>query len=259
MFIAELEHPDFKKFDLSSLRTGIMAGAPCPPPLMQRVMQDMHCSEILIGYGETEASPLTHLTTRDDSMERRTQTVGKNLPHQEVKIIDVETGATVPLGEIGEICFRGYHIMRGYYGQPEKTAETIDENGWLYSGDLGTMDTEGYVQITGRRKEMIIRGGENIYPREIEEFLFTHPKVAQVAVFGIPDEYYGEEIMAWIQLHAGATTTEDEIRDFCKDQIAHFKIPKHIWFVDEFPMTVTGKLQKFRMREIALEKLQKKS
>ena len=256
MFIAELEHPDFKEFDLSSLRTGIMAGAPCPPSLMQQVMQDMHCTEILIGYGETEASPLTHLTTRDDDMERRTQTVGKNLPHQEVKIVNVESGATVPLGEIGEICFRGYHIMRGYYGQPEKTADTIDENGWLYSGDLGTMDAEGYVQITGRRKEMIIRGGENIYPREIEEFLFTHPKVAQVAVFGIPDEYYGEEVMAWVQLHAGETATEEELREFCKDQIAHFKIPKHIWFVDEFPMTVTGKLQKFRMREIAMEKLQ---
>ena len=259
MFIAELEHPEFNTFDLSSLRTGIMAGAPCPPPLMQRVMQDMYCAEILIGYGETEASPLTHLTSRDDNMERRTQTVGKNLPHQEVKIVDVESGATVPLGEIGEICFRGYHIMRGYYGQPEKTAETIDENGWLYSGDLGTMDAEGYVQITGRRKEMIIRGGENIYPREIEEFLFTHPKVAQVAVFGIPDEFYGEEVMAWIQLHAGLNATEDEIKDFCKDQIAHFKIPKHIWFVEEFPMTVTGKLQKFRMREIALEKLKPKS
>ena len=259
MFIAELEQPDFKKYDLSSLRTGIMAGAPCPPPLMQRVMQDMHCAEILIGYGETEASPLTHLTTRDDNMERRTQTVGKNLPHQEVKIVNVETAATVPLGEIGEICFRGYHIMRGYYGQPDKTAETIDANGWLYSGDLGTMDADGYVQITGRRKEMIIRGGENIYPREIEEFLFTHPKVAQVAVFGIPDEYYGEEVMAWVQLHAGETATEDELRNYCKDQIAHFKIPKHIWFVEEFPMTVTGKLQKFRMREIAMEKLQQQT
>ena len=187
MFIAELEHEDFNKYDLSSLRTGIMAGAPCPPALMQRVMQDMHCSEILIGYGETEASPLTHLTTRDDSLERRTETVGKNLPHQEVKIVNTETGATVPLGEIGEICFRGYHIMRGYYGEPDKTAEAIDANGWLYSGDLGTMDSDGYVRITGRRKEMIIRGGENIYPNEIENFLFTHPKVAQVAVFGVPD------------------------------------------------------------------------
>ena len=255
MFIAELEHPDFKNYDLSTLRTGIMAGAPCPAPLMKRVMEDMHCSEILIGYGETEASPLTHLTTRDDTIERRTQTVGKNLPHQEVKIVDVETGATVPLGEIGEICFRGHHIMRGYYGQPEKTAETINESGWLYSGDLGTMDADGYVQITGRRKEMIIRGGENIYPREIEEFLFTHPKVAQVAVFGIPDEFYGEEVMAWLQLHGGESATEEEMREFCKGQIAHFKIPKYIWFVDEFPMTVTGKLQKFRMREMALEQM----
>ena len=256
MFIAELEHADFKNYDMSSLRTGIMAGAPCLPSLMQRVMDDMHCSEILIGYGETEASPLTHLTSRDDNMERRTETVGKNLPHQEVKIVSVETGETVALGEIGEICFRGYHIMRGYYGQPEKTAEAIDDSGWLYSGDLGTMDTDGYVRITGRRKEMIIRGGENIYPKEIEAFLFTHPKLAQVAVFGVPDKFYGEEIMAWIQLHHGEQCSEDDIREYCKDQIAHFKIPKYIWFVDDFPMTVTGKLQKFRMREIAIEKLQ---
>ncbi len=255
MFIAELEHPDFANYDLSSLRTGIMAGAPCPAALMKRVIEDMHCGEILIGYGETEASPLTHLTTRDDNMERRTQTVGKNLPHQEVKIIDIETGATVPLGQIGEICFRGYHIMRGYYGQPDKTVETINESGWLYSGDLGTMDAEGYVRITGRRKEMIIRGGENIYPKEIEETLFTHAKIAQVAVFGIPDEYYGEEVMAWIQLHAGQQASEEEIREFCKQQMAHFKVPKFIWFVKEFPMTVTGKLQKFRMREMAMDKL----
>ncbi len=256
MFIAELEHPDFAKYDLSCLRTGIMAGAPCPPALMQRVMEDMHCSEILIGYGETEASPLTHLTTRDDSMERRTQTVGKNLPHQEVKIIDVETGQTVPLGEIGEICFRGYHIMRAYYGQVDKTAETINESGWLYSGDLGVMDAEGYVRITGRRKEMIIRGGENIYPKEIEEVLFSHPKVAQAAVFGIPDEFYGEEVMAWIQLHANQESSEEEMRNYCKQQLAHFKVPRNIWFVDDFPMTVTGKLQKFRMREIVSEKAQ---
>ena len=255
MFIAELEHAEFSNHDMSSLRTGIMAGAPCPPSLMKRVMQDMHCEEILIGYGETEASPLTHLTTRDDSMERRTETVGKNLPHQEVKIVSVDSGETLPLGEIGEICFRGYHIMCGYYGQADKTAEAIDENGWLYSGDLGTMDADGYVRITGRRKEMIIRGGENIYPKEIEEFLFTHPRVAQVAVFGVPDEFYGEAIMAWIQLHQGEQCSEDEIRDYCKDQIAHFKIPKYIWFVDDFPMTVTGKLQKFRMREMAIEKL----
>jgi fatty-acyl-CoA synthase len=256
MFIAELEHPQFDDFDLSTLRTGIMAGAPCPPVLMQRVMNDMHCKEILIGYGETEASPLTHLTTREDSMERRIETVGTNLPHQEVKVVDVESNATKSIGEIGEICFRGYHIMRGYYGQPDKTAEAIDEQGWLHSGDLGTMDADGYVRITGRLKEMIIRGGENIYPREIEDYLFTHPKIAEVGVFGIPDEFYGEQVVAWIQLHAGEEMTEQEVRDFCKENIAHFKIPKYIRFVEEFPMTVTGKLQKYRMREMEVENLQ---
>ena len=257
MFIAELEHPQFREFDLSSLRTGIMAGAPCPPALMKCVIEDMHCGEILIGYGETEASPLTHLTAPDDSMERRIETVGKNLPHQEVKIVDVHTGETLPLGEVGEICFRGYHIMKGYYGDPDATHKAVDESGWLYSGDLGTMDKDGYVKITGRLKEMIIHGGENIYPREVEDFIFTHPKVAEVAVFGIPHEYYGEEVMAWVQLHAGESATVDEIRDFCKDKMAHFKIPSHIWFVEEFPMTVTGKLQKFRMREMAVEKMRK--
>jgi fatty-acyl-CoA synthase len=249
MFIAELEHEDFGEFDLSSLRTGIMAGAPCPPELMKRVMEDMHCSQILIGYGETEASPLTHLTVPDDRFERRIDTVGRNLPHQEVKVVGLSSGATLPLGEVGEICFRGYHIMRGYYGEPEKTAETVDAAGWLRSGDLGTMDADGYLRITGRLKEMIIRGGENIYPREIEDFLFTHPKIAGVAVFGVPDDFYGEQVAAWIQLHAGQTLTEEEVRAFCKDQIAHFKIPAYIRFVSEFPMTVTGKLQKFRMRE----------
>jgi len=255
MFIAELEHPQFGDFDLSTLRTGIMAGAPCPPALMKRVMEDMHCGEILIGYGETEASPLTHLTSRDDTVARRIETVGTNLPYQEVKIVDVDSRKTVALGSVGELCFRGYHVMRGYYGDTEATARTIDSGGWLASGDLGTMDAQGYVKITGRLKEMIIRGGENIYPREIEDFIFTHPKVAEIAVFGIPDEYFGEEIMAWILLHEGETATEEDIRAFCKDRIAHFKIPKHIWFVDEFPMTVTGKLQKYRMREIAVEKM----
>ncbi len=257
MFIAELEYPRFNEFDLTSLRTGIMAGAPCPPALVKRVMEEMHCSEILIGYGETEASPLTHLTLRDDSIERRIETVGKNLPYQEVKVVDVRTGETLPLEQVGEICFRGYHVMKGYYGDPGATSKAIDKDGWLHSGDLGTMDRDGYVRITGRLKEMIIRGGENIYPREIEDFIFTHPKVAGVAVFGIPDEYYGEEVMAWIQLHAGQEATDEEIRDFCKGNIAHFKIPKYIWFVKEFPMTVTGKLQKFRMREMAIGKMQK--
>ncbi len=255
MFIAELEDPRFKEFDLSSLRTGIMAGATCPPELMTRVIGDMHCSEILIGYGQTEASPLTHLTSRDDSFEHRINTVGTNLPHQEVKVMDTSTGNTVPVDTVGEICFRGYHLMQGYYNDPETTTKTIDDEGWLHSGDLGAMDREGYVRITGRLKEMIIRGGENIYPAEIEAYLFTHPKIAQVAVFGVPDEFYGEEVMAWIQLHAGSKATEDEIKAFCKGQISHFKIPRYIWFVEEFPMTVTGKLQKFRMREIAIKKM----
>ena len=255
MFIAELERPNFKNYDLSTLRTGIMAGAPCPPVLMKRVIEDMHCTEILIGYGETEASPLTHLTSRDDSVARRTETVGTNLPHQEVKVVDLGSGQTVPVGQVGEICFRGYHIMQGYYGDPDATAKAIDPAGWLHSGDLGAMDEDGYVRITGRLKEMIIRGGENIYPREIEDFLFTHPKIAEVAVFGVPDDYYGEEVMAWIQLHAGEVATEEGIRAFCQGNIAHFKIPKYIRFVEEFPMTVTGKLQKFRMREIAMGEL----
>ncbi len=255
MFIAMLEIPQFRTLELSSMRTGIMAGAPCPPALLQRVMNDLHCPEILIGYGETEASPLTHLTTRDDSAGRRIKSVGRNLPHQEVKVVDPGSGQTLALGDVGEICFRGYHIMQGYYGDPEATARAIDTSGWLHSGDLGSMDADGYLQISGRLKEMIIRGGENIYPREIEDFIFTHPKVAEVAVFGVPDAYYGEQVMAWIQLHAGERVTEDEIRAFCKGNIAHFKIPAYIWFVDEFPMTVTGKLQKFRMREIAMERL----
>ena len=256
MFIAELEHPRFAEFDLSSLRTGIMAGAPCPPALMERVMQDMHCKDILIGYGETEASPLTHLTSKDDSMERRINTVGKNLLHQEVKIVDVQTRRTVPLGQTGEIYFRGYHIMQGYYGDPKATKAAIDSHGWLASGDLGVMDANGYVQITGRVKEMIIRGGENIYPREIEDILYTHPAVAEVAVFGIADAYFGEEVMAWIQLHQDKSASEQEIREFLQPRIAHFKVPRYIWFVQEFPMTVTGKLQKFRMREIAQQKMQ---
>lgn len=255
MFIAEMEHPHFREYDLTSLRTGIMAGAPCPPLLMRRVMEEMHCPEILIGYGETEASPLTHLTSPDDSLRIRTETVGHNLPHQEVKIIDLDNGRTVPIEETGEICFRGYHVMKGYYGDPEATRQAVDDNGWLHSGDLGVMDGNGYIRITGRLKEMIVRGGENIYPREIEDLLFNHPKVEEVAVFGIPDTYYGEVIMAWIKLHSGKSASEKEIKDFCIGQVAHFKIPQHVWFVDEFPLTVTGKMQKFQMREMALEKM----
>jgi fatty-acyl-CoA synthase len=256
MFIALLEHPRFGSTDFDTMRTGIMAGAPCPPALMQRVMQEMHCPEILIGYGETEASPLTHLTTRDDKLEQRVETVGRNLPHQEVKIIATENGRTVLRGAIGEICFRGYHIMQGYYGDSDATAKAIDTHGWLHSGDLGSMDADGYVQITGRLKDMIIRGGENIYPREIEDVIYTHPDVAGVAVFGVPDEFYGEQVMAWIQLHAGAKVSAAELRSYCRDSLAHFKVPAYIRFVDEFPMTVTGKLQKFRMREIAIGEMQ---
>jgi fatty-acyl-CoA synthase len=259
MFIAELEHPHFHEFDLSTLRTGIMAGAPCPSALMKRVMEQMHCQEILIGYGQTEASPLTHVTSRDDSMERRINTVGKNLPHQEVKIVAPESRRTVPFGAVGEVCFRGYHIMKGYYRDAKATREAVDENGWLASGDLGSMDRDGYVRITGRRKEMIIRGGENIYPREIEDVIFTHPKVMEVAVFGVPDDLYGEQVMAWVQLHPDQDAEEQEIRDYCREHLAHFKIPRYIWFVSEFPMTVTGKLQKFRMREIALQKMNPKA
>jgi fatty-acyl-CoA synthase len=250
MFIAQLEHPRFAEFDLSSLRTGIMAGAPCPPDLMKRVMGEMHCPEILIGYGETEASPLTHLTHPDDDLEHRTETVGRNLPHQEVKVVEPDTRQTLPLGDVGEICFRGHHVMRGYYGDPEATQKAIDSSGWLASGDLGSMDGEGYLRISGRLKDMIIRGGENIYPAEIEEVIFGHPKVAQVAVFGLPDEFYGETVAAWIQLHAGESVTGEELREFCRAHLAHFKIPSTIRFVEEFPMTVTGKLQKYRMREI---------
>ncbi|MDH5720798.1 MAG: fatty acid CoA ligase family protein [Spirochaetia bacterium] len=252
MFIAELEHPEFKNYDMSSLRTGIMAGAPCAPELMNRVINEMSCREILIGYGQTEASPITHLTRPADSIKRRTETVGISLPYQEVKVIDLETGAVLPIDEEGEICFRGYHIMKEYYGDKEATQRAIDEKGWLHSGDIGAMDAEGYVKITGRLKEMIIRGGENIYPREIEDFLYTNHKIAEVSVFGVPDKFYGEEIVVWILLHENETATEEEIRNFCKDKIAHFKIPKYIKFVKEFPMTVTGKLQKFKMREMMI-------
>jgi len=255
MFIAELEHPEFRTFNLSTLRTGIMAGAPCPPSLMKRVMEEMHCREMLIAYGETESSPITHITAPDDALERRTETVGRNLPHQEVKVVDLSTGRTLPSGRVGEICFRGYHVMRGYYGDEEATRKAIDRQRWLHSGDLGTMDGDGYVRVTGRLKEMIIRGGEKIFPREIEDYLFTHPSVAEVAVFGVPDQFFGEEVAAWIQLHPNARATEEEIREFCKGKIAHYKIPRYIRFVEEFPMTVTGKIQKFRMREMAMEQL----
>ncbi len=249
MFIAELERPDFGDHDLSSLRTGIMAGAPCPPRLVRRVMEDMGCREILIGYGMTETSPVTHMTRPRDPFEKRTETVGTNLPHQEVKIVDPGTGRTVARGEPGEVCFRGYHVMRGYFDQPEATGQAIDEAGWMHSGDLGVLDDDGYLRITGRLKDMIIRGGENIYPAEIEAFYYEHPMVAQAAVFGVPDPRMGEEVGAWIKLRDGASADPDELRAYARSRIAHYKVPRYIWIVDEFPMTVTGKIQKFRIRE----------
>lgn len=255
MFIAELEHPDFKKFDLSSLRTGIMAGSPCPIEVMKRVNNEMHLNEITIAYGQTEASPVNTQTTTDDTLEHRTETVGKPLPFIEVKIINPETGKIVPVGEQGELCNRGYNTMRYYYNDEEQTRKTIDEAGWLHSGDLAVMTEDGYFKITGRVKDMIIRGGQNMSPREIEEFLYTHPKIYDVQVIGVPDKKYGEEVCAWIKLKKNETATGDEIKNYCKDKIAHYKIPKYIKFTDSFPMTITGKIRKAEMRKISTKEL----
>ncbi|PIE41664.1 MAG: AMP-binding protein [Gammaproteobacteria bacterium] len=252
MFIGELQLPEIDSFDLSSLRTGIMAGAPCPAEVMRKVMSKMNMTEVTIMYGQTETSPVNHMTDIDAPVDKRCETVGKVGPHQEIKIIDIE-GRVVPVGEKGELCCRGYSVMQGYWNDTEKTRDTIDSANWLHSGDLAIMDEEGYVQIVGRIKDMIIRGGENVYPREVEEFLYTHPKVREVEVFGVPHEKYGEQVCAWIQLKEGEASTEEDIKDFCKDKITHFKVPSHIRFVEEFPMTVTGKIQKFKMRE-AMEK-----
>jgi fatty-acyl-CoA synthase len=248
MFINELDHPEFSSFDLSSLRTGVMAGAPCPVEVMNRVLADMNMTDVLIAYGQTETSPVNHITVAGDSLEKRTETVGRAVPGVEIKITD-EQGQVVQPGEKGEICVRGYSVMQGYWNDEQRTRETIDSDHWLHSGDLGVMDDEGYVQIVGRIKDMVIRGGENVYPREIEEFLYTNPKIAEVQVFGVPDERMGEEVCAWVQLHPGETMTEDQLKDFCCDQITHFKIPRYVRFVEDFPMTVTGKMQKFVMRE----------
>jgi fatty-acyl-CoA synthase len=247
MFIAELEHPDFARFDLSSLRTGIMAGSPCPIEVMRRCVDQMHLSEITIAYGMTETSPVSFQTTTDDPLDRRVSTIGRVHPHLEVKIVDAE-GRIVPRGERGELCTRGYSVMLGYWGEEERTRQAIDAARWMHTGDLAVIDADGYCNIVGRIKDMVIRGGENIYPREIEEFLYRHPKIQDVQVFGVPDEKFGEEICAWIKPRAGQTLTEDEVRDFCRNQIAHYKVPRHIRFVDDFPMTVTGKMQKFIMR-----------
>lgn len=255
MFIAELAHPDFDRYDLSSLRTGIMAGSPCPIEVMRQVVERMGCREITIAYGQTESSPVITQTSVDDPLERRVTTVGRPLPHTEVKIVDPQTGQTLPPGVPGELCTRGYHVMKGYYKMPEQTAQAIDAEGWLHTGDIAVMDEEGYVNITGRLKDMIIRGGENIYPREIEEFLYTNPKILDVQVVGVPDLTYGEQVMAFIRLKPGETMTEDEVRAYCEGKIAHYKIPKYIKFVDEYPMTASGKVQKYKLREMAIREL----
>jgi fatty-acyl-CoA synthase len=254
MFIAQLDHPEFARFDLESLRTGIMAGSPCPIEVMKKVQSQMNMGEVTIAYGMTETSPVSTQCATDDPVERRVSTVGQVLPHIEIKIVD-PVGRAVPRGETGEFCTRGYSVMKGYWNDADKTAEAIDEAGWMRTGDLATMDEQGYVNIVGRLKDMVIRGGENVYPREIEEFLYRHPKVQDVQVIGVPDAKYGEEICAWIKLHDGKTATAEEIREFCKGQIAHYKIPRYIEFVAEFPMTITGKIQKFVMREETIKKL----
>jgi fatty-acyl-CoA synthase len=253
MFIAELAEPDFADFDLTSVRTGIMAGSPCPIEVMKRVQSEMHMSEVTICYGMTETSPVSTQTRRDDPLEKQVSTVGSVHPHVEVKVVDPASGHTADRGETGELCTRGYCVMLGYWENEEATREAIDPARWMHTGDLAVMDEEGYVNIVGRIKDMIIRGGENVYPREIEEFLYTHAAIADVQVIGVPDERYGEEICAWVVLREGAELDEEELKEFCRDRIARFKIPRYVRFVDEFPMTVTGKVQKFKMRELEIE------
>jgi fatty-acyl-CoA synthase len=255
MFIAELEHPAFADYDLTSLRTGIMAGSPCPVEVMRKVVDRMHMPEVTICYGMTETSPVSTQTGADDDLDKRVSTVGRVHPHVEVKVVDPDDGRVLPRCEPGELCTRGYSVMLGYWDDPERTAEAIDRGRWMHTGDLATMDGDGYLNIVGRIKDMIIRGGENVYPREIEEFLYTHPDVADVQVIGVPDERFGEEIMAWIQVREGASLEQDDLRDWCRGKVAHFKVPRYVKVVDEFPMTVTGKVQKFKMREQAVEEL----
>jgi fatty-acyl-CoA synthase len=255
MFIAELEDPSFPEHDLSSLRTGIMAGSPCPEQVMRKVIDRMHMEGVTICYGMTETSPVSTQTTAEDELERRVGTVGRVHPHVEVKVVDPETGRTVQRGEPGELCTRGYSVMLGYWDDPKRTSEAIDAARFMHTGDLATMDDEGYLKIVGRSKDMIIRGGENVYPREIEEFLYTHDAISDAAVYGVPDPRYGEAVMVSVILRDGASLTDDELREYCADKIAHYKVPKYVLFVDEFPMTVTGKIQKFRMRDAAVEEL----
>lgn len=255
MFIGQLNHPQFLEFDLTSLRTGCMAGAPCPIEIMKRVITEMHCPEITIACGQTETSPVCNMTEVDDPLELRVSSVGKVMPHQEQKIIDPATGRILPRGEPGELCYRGYQVMRGYYNNPDGTRQTIDTTHWLHSGDIAVMNEQGYVKITGRLKDMICRGGEKIFPREVEEFFFTHPKIAEASVIGVPDDYYGEAVMVWIKLKPNETLTSEELHAFCIGRVMDYKIPKHIKFVTEFPTTVTGKIQKFRMREMSIVEL----
>jgi fatty-acyl-CoA synthase len=255
MFIAELALPDFASYDLSSLRTGIMAGSPCPVEVMKRVLSEMHMPEVEICYGMTETSPVSTQTGTDDDMERRVSTVGKVHPHVEIKVIDPETSQVLPRGSHGELCTRGYSVMLGYWNEPDKTAEAIDAGRWMHTGDLAVMDDAGYLNITGRIKDMVIRGGENIYPREIEEFLYTHPDIEDVQVIGVPDLKYGEELCAWVRLRPGSSITADQVREFCTGKIAHYKIPRYVRVTDEFPMTVTGKVQKFKMRDTSVSEL----
>ncbi|MDO9285140.1 MAG: AMP-binding protein, partial [Aquabacterium sp.] len=254
MFIAELDHPRFAEFDLSSLRTGIMAGSPCPIEVMKRVQAQMNMTEVTIAYGMTETSPVSTQSAVDDPLDRRVSTVGRVQPHLEVQIVDAD-GRPVPCGSTGELCTRGYSVMKGYWDDEAKTAEAVDADGWMHTGDLATMDDQGYVNIVGRLKDMVIRGGENVYPREIEEFLYRHPAVQDVQVVGVPDAKYGEELCAWIVLRPGASASADDIRAFCRGQIAHYKIPRHIRFVDAFPMTITGKVQKYLMRQQSIADL----
>jgi len=256
MFIAELEHPEFARFDLTSLRTGIMAGSNCPIEVMRRVIRDMHAGEITIAYGQTESSPVITQTRTDDPLELKVATVGRVLPNVELKIVDIETGAELPPGKQGELCTRGYLVMKGYYKMPEETGKAIDGEGWLHTGDLAVMDEHGYCKITGRIKNMIIRGGENIYPREIEEFLYTHPKISDIQVYGVPDRKYGEQVMAAVVVKKGAELSEEEVKEFCRGKIANYKIPKYVRFVDSYPMTASGKIQKFKLREMAIRELQ---
>ena len=255
MFIAELGEPDLDDYDLSSLRTGIMAGSPCPVEVMKQVVDRMNMSEVTIAYGMTETSPVSTQTSADDSLDKRVTTVGRVHPHVEVRIVDPETGDTVPRGQAGEFMTRGYSVMLGYWDDEARSTEAIDDQGWMHSGDLAVMDDDGYINIVGRIKDMIIRGGENVYPREIEEYLYRHPDVVEVQVIGVPDARYGEEIMAWVQLRDSATLDADDIKEFCRSQIAHYKIPRYVKFTDEFPMTITGKIQKYLMREQSIEEL----